>query len=107
MDHLKSHWSSCSVDLPDPLSRACLFNILDSLPKTILRVKGCTRLDQDSDYSYFEKTPHNDIPNIRPHSGLVATGPKLLSVGPGSNPEVLGQLIANAVLVQDKLNKKS
>ncbi len=94
-DHLKAHWSSCSVDLPDPLSSFHLKKILKALPNSILRVKGCTKLDEESKYSYFEKTPASSDIKIRPHTGFLATGPKLLVIGPGSNPAVIEQIISH------------
>ena len=50
LDHLKAHWSSCSVDLPDPLSLESLNQLLKKVPSHILRVKGCTRLDDQTKY---------------------------------------------------------
>ena len=92
-EHLKAHWSSCSVDLPDPISALDLKEIVDSLPKGILRVKGCTRLDDDKKYTYIEKTPTDKDIRARPHSGYLATGPKLLVIGPGSDPEKIQEII--------------
>lgn len=92
MNHNLSHWSSCSVDLPDPMSSMRLFKIIESLPKGILRVKGCTRLDNDTEYSYFEKTPSGEA-TVRPYRGKLVSGPKLLVVGPGSDPQNLNKLI--------------
>lgn len=92
MDHAKAHWSSCSADLPDPMPAKNLRYVLDSLPKDILRLKGCTKIDQDEHYSYFEKTPEGEV-NFRPYKGTLITGPKLLIVGPGSDPSVLNTLI--------------
>lgn len=88
MDHHKSHWSSCSVDLPNPLSSESLKFIIENIPESILRVKGCTRLDGDQHYSYFERVPSGDV-SIRTYYGDLITGPKLLVVGPGSDPEFL------------------
>ena len=93
-DHLKSHWSSCSVNLPDPLLSTQLNKIVEALPNSILRVKGCTRLDQELEYSYFEKTPTSTKIKIRPHTGFLATGPKLLVIGPGSDPIAIQKIIA-------------
>ena len=73
MDHGKSHWSSCSVDLPDPYSSEKLAAVLDQIPDSILRVKGCTKLDQDEHYSYFEKVPSGET-FVRPFSGNLVTG---------------------------------
>jgi G3E family GTPase len=92
IDHFKSHWSSCSVDLPNPLSSKTLSSILDGVPDTILRVKGCTKLDEDDYYSYFEMTPTRET-FVRPYTGNLVSGPKLLVIGPGSNPDNLTNLI--------------
>lgn len=93
MDHLKSHWSSCSVALPDPLPSECLRDIIERLPESILRVKGCTKLDKDDYYSYFEKIPAYKDTIVRPYSGALVSGPTMLVVGPGSNPLELSDLI--------------
>lgn len=92
MDHAKSHWSSCSVDLPDPISSKIIQNVLESLPESILRVKGCTRLDEDSHYSFIEMVPSGDV-FVKPYHGDLITGPKLLVIGPGSDPKLLNDLI--------------
>ena len=92
MDHLKSHWASCSVDLPDPMSSDRLKSVLEKIPSTILRVKGCTRLDDNKGYTYFERIPTGQV-SMRPYFGDLITGPKLLSIGPGSDPELLTDLI--------------
>ena len=39
--------------LPDPLSSNALQKIMASLPSEILRVKGCTRLDEDTHYTFL------------------------------------------------------
>ena len=91
-DHFKSHWSSCSIDLPDPMRTEQLAYVLANLPKSILRVKGCTRLDNDKHYSFIEKTPNCEA-TIRSYTGNLITGPKLLVIGPGSDPDILNQLI--------------
>jgi hypothetical protein len=81
------------VDLPDPISSTKLTGIIDSIPGTILRVKGCTRVDDDENYSHFERTPNGDV-FVRPYNGVPITGPKLLTIGPGSDPGFLGNLIS-------------
>ena len=92
LDHLKAHWASCSVDLPDPLPSNSLNQLLKQIPSHILRVKGCTRLDDQTKYTYFERVPSGEV-SMRPYYGPLITGPKLLTIGPGSNPELLQQLI--------------
>lgn len=92
MDHLKAHWSSCSVDLPDPMESKTLQYVLDNLPEGIIRVKACTKLDNEETYSFIEKTPNSE-PKIKPYMGKLISGTKLLAIGPGSNPEMLENLI--------------
>ena len=94
MDHKKAHWSSCSVDLPDPIDSVKLTKIIDGIPGKILRVKGCTRVDDDENYSHFERTPNGEV-FVRPYNGTPITGPKLLTIGPGSDPEMLKELISS------------
>lgn len=96
LEHLQAHWSSCSVDLPEPMASKHLKILVDSLPKDILRVKGCTRLDDDEHYTYFEKTPSDTEARMRPYRGRLVSGPKLLTVGPGSNPEQLSELVVRS-----------
>ena len=92
MDHLKAHWSSCSVDLPDPIPSKQVKEIIKNIPDSILRVKGCTRFDNDEHYTYFERVPSGDV-SIRPYYGDLITGPKLLVIGPGSDPDKLVEII--------------
>ena len=96
MDHLKSHWSSCSVDLPDPIPSCAIKEIVKNIPDSILRVKGCTRLDSDEHYTYFERIPSGDV-SIRPYYGDLITGPKLLVIGPGSDPNSINEIINNSL----------
>ncbi len=100
MDHLKAHWSSCSVSLPDPLLSRDLKAIIDKLPKEILRVKGCTKLDKDDYYTYFEKIPGDTDAMVRPYRGTLISGPVILTVGPGSDPQVLGDIISQQVTIE-------
>ena len=95
IDHLKSHWSSCSIDLPNPMSSDHLKLFLASLPKQILRVKGCTKLDNDETYSFIEKTPGSET-SIKPFRGKLLSGPKMITIGPGSDPITLGRLITKS-----------
>ena len=92
MDHHKSHWASCSVEIPDPISSEKLQRIVREIPKEILRVKGCTRLDNEESYSLFERTPTGEA-FISPYYGKPVTGAKLLTIGPGSDPVVLKKII--------------
>lgn len=93
MDHRKAHWASCSVDLPDPIATERLKEIVGRIPETILRVKACTKLDENEHYSYLERVPSGEA-FIRPYHGIPVTGPKLLTIGPGSNPDELRKAIA-------------
>ena len=95
MNHQKAHWSSCSIDLPDPIDSIRLTKIIDSIPNEILRVKGCTKVDDNEYYSHFERTPSGDV-FVRPYNGTPVTGPKLLTIGPGSDPHLLRSLIINS-----------
>ena len=93
MDHQKSHWSSCSVDLPASMSLEKVKQVLADIPKSVLRIKGCTKLDGSSDYSFFERTPTGET-FFRPFYGKLVSGPKLLLIGPGSDPEATRRLVS-------------
>ena len=92
-DHIKTHWSSASCPLPDRLPSIKLKEIIDKLPDTILRVKGCTRLDEDDYYSFFEKIPDAPDTIVRPYTGKLISGPTILIVGPGSQPQTLKNIV--------------
>tara|TARA_B110000037_G_scaffold29594_1_gene35438 strand:- start:74 stop:988 length:915 start_codon:yes stop_codon:yes gene_type:complete len=96
-DHQKAHWASCSVDLPDLVNTACIDAICAALPKSILRVKGCTKIQVDINFTYFERIPSGEV-HIRPFNGTPITGAKLLSIGPGSTPALLKNAIKGALL---------
>ena len=98
LDHGKTHWSSCSVDLPDLPNVETIQSICDSIPPTILRIKGCTRVGCDDGYTYFERCPDGRV-YIRPYVGSPVTGPKLLTVGPGSEPFLLHEVVAQSLEV--------
>jgi G3E family GTPase len=91
-DHLKAHWSSCSIDLPNLPHTSYIYDICNALPKTILRVKGCTQIGDKKEFIYFERTPNGKI-SIRPFNGVPITGSKLLTIGPGSEPSLLEKVI--------------
>lgn len=95
-DHLKAHWSSCSADLPGLPDESCIHSICNSLPKSILRVKGCTQIAGKEEYTYFERTPDGKV-RIRPFYGVPTTGAKLLTVGPGSETSLLEQVIQDSI----------
>jgi G3E family GTPase len=92
LDHLKAHWSSCSIDLPDLPNTNCIYDICNAIPKSILRVKGCTQINNQKDYTYFERTPDGKV-FVRPFNGEPTTGSKLLTIGPGSSTELLKKVI--------------
>jgi G3E family GTPase len=92
LDHQKAHWSSCSVDMPVMPNRESIHFICKQLPKSILRVKGCTEIDNEDGFTYFERTPDGNI-SIRPFKGTPITGTKLLTIGPGSEPHILEEAI--------------
>lgn len=95
-DHLKAHWSSCSADLPNLPNEDCIRAICNALPKSILRVKGCTQIAQEEKYTYFERTPNGEV-FIRPFNGIPITGSKLLTIGSGSTPEILEKAIKSSL----------
>jgi G3E family GTPase len=96
IDHQKTHWASCSTDLPALPDTACIEYICKALPKSILRVKGCVSVGDEEAYTYFERTPDGEF-YIRPFSGVPITGTKLLSVGPGSDITLLDKVIADSI----------
>ncbi|MEP2279923.1 GTP-binding protein [Maribacter sp.] len=92
LDHQKAHWASCSIDLPKLPNLDCIYEICKNLPDSILRVKGCTTIGSEEDYTYFERTPDGNV-SIRPFRGIPITGAKLLTIGPGSTPSILEHAI--------------
>lgn len=97
LDHLKAHWSSCSTDLPDLPDSDCIYDICNTFPKSILRIKGCTRIGDQQQYTYFERTPDGEV-YIRPFRGEPSTGSKLLTVGPGSELSLLEKAIKDSLI---------
>ncbi len=93
-DHLKAHWSSCSIDLPNLPHTSYIYDICNALPKTIVRIKGCTQIGDKKEFVYFERTPNGKV-SIRPFNGVPITGSKLLTIGPGSKPSLLEKAIKN------------
>lgn len=96
LDHLKAHWSSCSVDLPLFPDMESIHDICSVLPSNILRVKGCVKVDGHNGFTYFERTPSRVV-SVRPFYGTPTTGTKLLAVGPGSDTDILEAAIANSL----------
>ncbi|WP_299600436.1 GTP-binding protein [uncultured Aquimarina sp.] len=95
-NHQKAHWASSSVDLPNLPEIDCIYKICEAIPKSILRIKGCTKIKNDKNYTYFERKPDGDV-YIRPFNGIPITGAKLLTIGPGSNPSALTEAIENSI----------
>ena len=96
IEHQKAHWSSCSVDLPDLPSEEIILKICSLLPKSILRVKGCAKVGKQEKYTYFERKPDGEV-KIRPFNGIPITGSKLLTIGPGSNPILLQNIVKSTL----------
>jgi len=95
-DHLKAHWSSCSIDLPNLPNTSYIYDICNALPMTIMRIKGCTQIGDKKEFIYFERTPNGKV-SIRPFNGVPITGSKLLTIGPGSEPSLLKKVIKNSL----------
>lgn len=109
LDHLKAHWSSCSTDLPKLPDKSCIYEICERLPKSILRVKGCTQIGNEEQYTYFERTPDGEV-HIKLYFGVPTTGPKLLTVGLGSEVSLLQNVIESCLSTAEnrfELTKKS
>lgn len=92
IDHQKAHWASCSSNLPNLPDARCIYAICKALPKSILRVKGCTKIEGENHYTYFERNPDGEV-FVRPFNGIPVTGTKLLTIGIGSKPHVLEKAI--------------
>jgi len=97
--HHKTHWSSCSVDLYDLPNVACIQRLCDLIPSDILRLKGCTKVAGLDGYTHFERCPDGEI-YLRPYHGSPVTGPKLLAVGPGSDPSVLRNAVEQSLVME-------
>ncbi|MDN5213230.1 GTP-binding protein [Fulvivirgaceae bacterium BMA12] len=100
LDHLKAHWSSCSADLPNLPDLSCVYDICKAFPKSILRVKGCTQIGNEEQYTYFERTPDGKV-YIRPYHGIPVTGAKLLTVGLGSELSLLEKAIESSLIAAE------
>lgn len=92
LDHHKAHWSSCSVDLPLLANKECIHKLCETIPASIQRVKGCTLIEGEVQYTFFERSPDGQV-NIRPFNGQSETGSKLLTIGPGSDIDLLNKII--------------
>ncbi|GAA3511774.1 GTP-binding protein [Aquimarina addita] len=96
LDHQKAHWSSCSCDLPNLPNLSCIYYICQTLPKSILRVKGCAKIGNEKSYTFFERNPDGKV-FVRPFNGIPITGPKLLTIGPQSNLLMLKKVIEESL----------
>jgi len=101
MDHHKAHWSSCSVELASLPSLDSIEIICNKISSTILRVKGVTKIEGDEHFTYFERTPDGSIMGRR-YNGVPITGPMLVTIGPGSDPEILEKIVESVTLTQRK-----
>ena len=95
LDHMKAHWSSCSVDLPELPHQRSIEVLCNYFPETILRIKGCVKIRGEAHYTYFERTPDGTIA-IRRFNGIPPMGPKILIIGLGSEPSLLHLAIEKA-----------
>ena len=103
LDHHKAHWASSSVDLPELPDYMCIKDICESIPSSILRIKGCTKVVNETNYIYFERCPDGEV-YVRPYRGEPDTGAKLLTIGPGSDVEMLKQVISKSLLSAESRN---
>lgn len=99
IDHKKTHWSSCSVDLPILPDLKSISKLCNEIPKSILRVKGCVQIVGDEHFTYFERTPDGEV-YVRLYNGIPITGPKLISIGVGSDVITLEKAVEKAVSVK-------
>lgn len=97
LDHHKAHWASCSVDLPRLPQVESIDHICRALPKSILRVKGCTQIGNDERYTYFARTPDGEV-TVKRFYSVPTTGSKLLAVGPGSDISLLERVVDASIL---------
>lgn len=104
LEHHKAHWASCSIDLPILPDSNCIHTICDALPKSILRVKGCTKIGNKEHYTYFERLPDGEV-NVRIFNGEPTTGSKLLTIGPGSELSLLERVIESSLKKSESLYK--
>ena len=97
IDHLKTHWASCSVSLPVFPNRNCIDMLCSKIPASILRVKACVQVQGEEGFTYFERTPDGKL-TIRPLYGVPPMGPTLLTVGLGSDAVFLNGIIEETLL---------
>lgn len=107
LDHKKAHWASSSCDLPTLPDLQTICDICEAIPDSILRVKGVTTVGNDEHHSYFQRVPSGEV-TLKTYNGVPTTGSKLLVIGPGSTPELLEEIIANALnKAKDRLQESS
>ena len=99
MDHQKAHWSSCSVELPSLPSLDHIETICNKISTKILRIKGVTKIEGDEYFTYFERTPDGSV-TVRKYNGVPVTGPMLVTIGPGSDPEMLEKIVESITLTR-------
>lgn len=105
LDHFKAHWASSSIDLPEIPNTGCIYDICGALPKTILRVKGCVKINGGAGYTYFERTP-DGVVTIRSYNGVPITGPKLVTIGPESSRSLLEEIVGNCIVGDAEIQRK-
>jgi G3E family GTPase len=105
LEHHKAHWASCSVDLFSLPNKEAIKKLCGEIPESILRVKGCTKIGKEESYTYFERTPDMMV-SVRPYHGVPVTGPKLLTIGPGSDPKVLEEILLRLLRATPKKTKR-
>ena len=96
IEHSSTHWASCSIDIPSSMTLEAIEKLVKSIPDKILRVKGVTRVNNDGGYSLFERTADGTF-SIKEIYGEPTTGTKLLTIGIGSNPDLLNKLLSDCI----------
>lgn len=96
IDHKKAHWASSSCDLPTLPDLQTIYDICEAIPESILRVKGVTKVGEDEHHSYFQRVPSGEV-TLKTYNGVPTTGAKLLVIGPGSTPELIEDIVNNAI----------
>ena len=104
IDHLKTHWASCSVSLPVFPNRNCIDLLCSKIPASILRVKACVQIRGEKGFTYFERTPDGKL-TIRPLYGVPPMGATLLTVGLGSDADFLKRSIEEMLLESSLVDK--
>lgn len=105
--HQKAHWASSSCDLPRLPDPHTIKDICDAIPISILRVKGVTQLANEEHFTYFERIPSGEV-NLKIYNGTPTTGTKLLTIGQGSSPTLLKEIVTEALLkAKLRIHKRS